>query len=177
MNTMQRGSATQAIQTRYKGYHFRSRLEARWAVFLDSLGVQWEYEVEGFDLSQYAEMFNNPGRDPIGMYLPDFLLKGSNAWLEVKPELPEDHFFQTRDEELMISLCSHTPVDRGVVVYGLPEIHGHCSLVVQHEKYMATVQRSPQFLGVPVLSTVDQWIEAQDAAKSARFEHGQKGRT
>ncbi len=25
-----------AIQTKYRGYHFRSRLEARWAVFFDA---------------------------------------------------------------------------------------------------------------------------------------------
>jgi hypothetical protein len=30
-----------AIPTRYKGYHFRSRLEARWAVFFDALGIKW----------------------------------------------------------------------------------------------------------------------------------------
>lgn len=40
-------SGMQAIQTRYKGYHFRSRLEARWAVFFDTLGILWEYEKEG----------------------------------------------------------------------------------------------------------------------------------
>ena len=47
-------------ETIYKGYRFRSRLEARWAVFLDSLGVEYEYEPEGFNL---------PG---VGAYLPDF---------------------------------------------------------------------------------------------------------
>lgn len=52
-----------AIETRYKGYRFRSRLEARWAVFFDSLGIQWEYEPEGFE-------FDDGTR-----YLPDFLLK------------------------------------------------------------------------------------------------------
>ena len=53
-----------AIQTEYKGYLFRSRLEARWAVFFDAFGVKWEYEPEGYDLG-----------DGI-MYLPDFLLHG-----------------------------------------------------------------------------------------------------
>lgn len=48
------------IETIYNGYRFRSRLEARWAVFLDSLGVKYEYEPEGFEL---------PG---VGGYLPDF---------------------------------------------------------------------------------------------------------
>lgn len=53
-----------AIQTEYNGYLFRSRLEARWAVFFDACGVEWEYEPEGYDLGN-------------GMhYLPDFLLHG-----------------------------------------------------------------------------------------------------
>ena len=32
------------IETIYKGYRFRSRLEARWAVFFDALGIEYEYE-------------------------------------------------------------------------------------------------------------------------------------
>lgn len=37
-----------AVETRIYGCRFRSRLEARWAVFLTKLGVQWEYEKEGY---------------------------------------------------------------------------------------------------------------------------------
>ncbi len=55
-------SGLKAIQTEYKGYKFRSRLEARWAVFLDALGVKWEYEPEGYDLGNGI------------CYLPDFRL-------------------------------------------------------------------------------------------------------
>lgn len=52
-----------AIETPYNGYRFRSRLEARWAVFFDALGVKYEYEPEGFLL-------------PSGKrYLPDFKVK------------------------------------------------------------------------------------------------------
>lgn len=41
-----------AIETHYKpSYRFRSRLEARWAVFFDALGYEWEYEVEAGSLS------------------------------------------------------------------------------------------------------------------------------
>jgi len=36
-----------AIETRYRGYRFRCRLEARWAVFFDAAGVEWSYEDEG----------------------------------------------------------------------------------------------------------------------------------
>ena len=60
-----------AIETQYKGYRFRSRLEARWAVFLDALHVEWTYEAEGYDL------------DGI-WYLPDFWLPAQSCWLEVK---------------------------------------------------------------------------------------------
>ena len=45
-----------AIETVYKGYKFRSRLEARWAVFFDALGVEWEYEPEGFELGGGCEV-------------------------------------------------------------------------------------------------------------------------
>lgn len=66
-----------AIETRYKGYRFRSRLEARWAVFFDTLGVAWEYEKEGFDLDgEY--------------YLPDFWLPEQGCWVEVKGQSPNE---------------------------------------------------------------------------------------
>jgi hypothetical protein len=65
--------AVKAIETRYKGYRFRSRLEARWAVFLDTLGVPYEYEPQGFDLGE------------AGWYLPDFWLPRDERWLEIKP--------------------------------------------------------------------------------------------
>jgi hypothetical protein len=65
----------------YKGYRFRSRLEARWAVFFDSLGVPWEYEKESFDL-------------PAGRYLPDFWLPGLECWLEIKANEPS--YVETR---------------------------------------------------------------------------------
>jgi hypothetical protein len=61
-----------AIETRYKGYRFRSRLEARWAVFFDHLGIRWEYEMEGFEVQG-------------GRYLPDFWLPQVNMYAEVKP--------------------------------------------------------------------------------------------
>ncbi len=62
------------LQTRYGGCHFRSRLEARWAVFFDKIGVRWEHEPEGFELSNGE------------LYLPDFRFPEYDAWGEVKPE-------------------------------------------------------------------------------------------
>lgn len=64
-----------AIETRYNGYLFRSRLEARWAYAWDLLGMKYEYEKEGFDL----------GDD--GYYLPDFWLP-AYGWVEIKGQTP-----------------------------------------------------------------------------------------
>jgi len=68
------------IETIYKGYRFRSRLEARWAVFMDTLGVRWEYESEGFNLGR------------AGWYLPDFFLPDLDIFVEIKPALPADEW-------------------------------------------------------------------------------------
>ena len=60
-----------AIPTMYQGQLFRSRLEARWASFFDSLGWEWEYE-------------------PIDLkgYIPDFVLRFHKPLLvEVKPDM------------------------------------------------------------------------------------------
>lgn len=64
-----------AIETRYQGCLFRSRLEARWAVFFDSAGIPWRYEPEGFDLDGE-------------WYLPDFWLPDQDLWVEIKPIEP-----------------------------------------------------------------------------------------
>jgi hypothetical protein len=65
------------IETYYGGHRFRSRLEARWAVFYDALGIEFQYEAEGFAL-------------PSGCYLPDFYLPHIESWIEIKREEPDD---------------------------------------------------------------------------------------
>lgn len=67
--------AIKAIETRYAGCRFRSRLEARWAVFFDALGIEWNYEQQGFETQH-------------GWYLPDFWLPEAEAWIEVKGGKP-----------------------------------------------------------------------------------------
>lgn len=64
-----------AIETKYNGRTFRSRLEARWAIFMDALGVQWEYEPEAYELDGIC-------------YLPDFWLPDQRVFLEAKPDDP-----------------------------------------------------------------------------------------
>lgn len=66
-----------AIETIYKGYRFRSRSEARWAVFFDYAGIKYQYEPEGIKLSDGT------------LYLPDFYLPECDTWFEVKGVLDE----------------------------------------------------------------------------------------
>lgn len=61
------------IETLYKGYRFRSRLEARWAVFFDAMKIRYEYEPEGYILSDGS------------CYLPDFWLPDQKTFVEIKP--------------------------------------------------------------------------------------------
>lgn len=67
-----------AIETQHAGIKFRSRIEARWAIFLDSLKLTWEYEAEGFDLGDGV------------WYLPDFWLAKLRLWVEIKGADPDE---------------------------------------------------------------------------------------
>lgn len=84
-----------AIQTEYKGYKFRSRLEARWAVFFDSLEIEWVYEPEGYVL--------NNGK----YYLPDFLLP------DIRPGVYFNHYESLYIEVKGTSSKSDKPVEFG----------------------------------------------------------------
>ena len=63
------------LETHFDGYHFRSRLEARWAVFFKTVGIAYEYEKEGYDLDGV-------------WYLPDFWLPEKELWYEIKGKEP-----------------------------------------------------------------------------------------
>lgn len=79
-----------AITTHYNGFRFRSRLEARWALFMDKMGVKYEYEPEGFKLDGL-------------FYLPDFYLPLQDCFFEIKSP-----FVQPVDEKKMQRLVAAT---------------------------------------------------------------------
>lgn len=64
-----------AIITEYNGYRFRSRLEARWAIFFDALDLKYQYEPEGYEIGDIK-------------YLPDFYLPDLDIFVEIKPSAP-----------------------------------------------------------------------------------------
>ena len=73
-----------ALETTYNGCRFRSRAEARWAVYLDRLGLGWDYERQGYKLpdgSCYLCDFWVPDLRVLAFHEP-------GLWLEVKGEQP-----------------------------------------------------------------------------------------
>lgn len=99
-----------AIETHYNGYRFRSRLEARWAVFFDALGIEYQYEPEGFDLGE------------AGWYLPDFWLPQQKYWIEIKGTAP------TPSEMRKAHLLAEQSNTIAFILFGQPWIDEHLIL-------------------------------------------------
>jgi hypothetical protein len=65
-------------KTTYQGIEFRSRSEARWAIFFNCMGIIWYYEPKKYKFKDGT------------VYIPDFYCKNwmGGAWFEVKPNRP-----------------------------------------------------------------------------------------
>lgn len=95
-----------AIETRYHGYRFRSRLEAKWAVYFDLLYIKYEYEPQGYVL-------------PDGeCYLPDFYLPDYEAYVEIKPESIDSESSKKAKDKLA-TLCNEIG-KFGLICFGDP---------------------------------------------------------
>lgn len=191
------------LETSYAGHRFRSRLEARWAVFFDTLGIPWLYEVEGYKVGD-------------GAYLPDFHLPQSRTWVEVKGT-EEDFLFKgglyaTAAAGELPDTTNSWGKERGLLVLGpIPRIEFGDTLplhtLIQHElgaglhRSFAAFhsQRSLQIVAtwnevaappslpdrrhlpftkeVPYVGAdiMDHAARAYIAAAEARFEHGERG--
>lgn len=108
-----------AIETHYNGYRFRSRLEARWAVFFDAAGIKYEYEPEGFELDDGTK------------YLPDFYIphfkgrgRGINGedgiYVEIKGNLTEADLHKIM---LFSGFEQRQPTDTRIIIFGqIPDV-------------------------------------------------------
>lgn len=100
-----------AIETEYNGYKFRSRLEARWAVFFDVMGIDYKYEDEGY------EYWETEDGNYKYKWLPDFVLTSENNLLvEVKggdEALSEDW----ERLAMAVDFCD-TPASEGLLILG-----------------------------------------------------------
>jgi hypothetical protein len=190
------------IETIYKGYRFRSRLEARWAVLLDAINAQWEYEPEGFDLGNGIK------------YLPDFRV--NNVYIKYPEGNPITLYIEvkgilTKEDEIKINkfascfqndaFCCYTPENPILIVGEIPKGDDTYALIcdsrckypmeklnsmffnfdlVDGDSYSAMLGISKT--GDTIIYGSDQTeyvddektIKAYNKARQARFEHGEK---
>ena len=176
-----------AKETYYNGYRFRSRSEARWAVFFDHAKIKYFYEPEGF-----------PVKGTSG-YLPDFYLPDSKEFFEVKGILDDDD----SKKIVMFMEETHYPVVVGYsdMTFQSPICHwwhgledkwlswlyrcnycGNIFFLGQSDSWECTVCESwckyheELACGDDPLAAYDSTVrDAFKAARQARFEHGENG--
>lgn len=181
-----------AIETRYKGYRFRSRLEARWAVFFDALGLKWDYEPEGFELAagRYLPDFRveYPGRGPDEVHFQWFEVKGDvravghSEWARML-EFGESHRLVLLDgtPECRMYIQPSEWVDADELVRGGVKLCGYkfeydrCGCALWCAKGRLWWDMHSQFFGPGAGFDWDADLirKACEAAKSARFEFGE----
>lgn len=97
------------IPTNYNGHTFRSMMEARWAVFFDYFGFQWDYEPDGFEVDGEK-------------YLPDFYLRDFDLYVEVKHKngAQETELARrfARIRQVNIAICDGNPHNRPIMLIG-----------------------------------------------------------
>lgn len=96
------------IETTYNGYRFRSRLEARWAVFFDTIGLRYKYESEGLKMSGDV------------CYLPDFWLPDWKKYVEIKPDLPYE--FCLEDDQIILAFDKNGATALGKFIIASAEL-------------------------------------------------------
>ena len=141
------------LDTHYRGYRFRSRLEARWAVFLDALLWAWVYEPEGYALAS-------------GWYLPDFWVVPSGhapIYLEIKWARAEPGELD-RCRDLCIATGRTVLIAEGAIPLGFDDLHLSGFLAPRPD----TLQR------VDLRADPAEISRALRAARGARFEFEEK---
>ena len=210
-------SQIKSIETQYNGYRFRSRLEARWAVFFDAAGIKYEYEPEGFELEDGTRYLPDFYLPELGWYaevkaprdgiendmqkMLKFIGKGIDVLLLLgnippKVEIPSWHFHILHYNHLMkTAMCGSAPFvigcdgrgrfDTDLYIDRTHEIptwnfdeHDFCVLAfeVYHDRDLFT-----KYFGGEELAWCETWdksairatAKAFDAARCARFEHGE----
>jgi hypothetical protein len=108
----------EAIPTLYAGIQFKSRLEARFAEWLDERQFEWEYETKTFGINQYK---------------PDFYVRVAGVYVEVKPKEHGEELEIFRDDiqRSGIPWIAVDSLDRGVWrVWALSLNLGGCLAVI-----------------------------------------------
>lgn len=109
------GNRSTGIPTDYNGLTYRSKTEAKWAVFMDRLEIMHDYEIQGWDTDGE-------------WYLPDFVIFGAlgTIWAEIKPTYKADpkgvakwrRFAAKRPMPSRAALITGLPWKYGLIVVG-----------------------------------------------------------
>lgn len=198
-------SSITPIETRYSGYRFRSRTEARWAVFFDHAGILWQYEPQGIICPDRLNLTGGYAQS----YLPDFYLPDLDMWVEVKGSWNSDESkrFLTAAAYLShigssVALISGVPRYSDDLFPTLPVLKLENDWLVEYAWHPDCGRDTDPFMGAlrvvatpgaqkvsaRDLLTYARWrtpahqptelrtyLSALDAARSARFEHGETG--
>lgn len=165
------------IQTSYNGYNFRSRLEARWAVAFDAMGIEYEYEPEGFTLADGTS------------YLPDFKLlnvrhRGADEWGPL--------FVEVKGQMSPADLKKISLFEEPIIVIGaIPPIGNIYKTTIEHDyEWSFRFIDGDEYHGFFSKYEGEIWFAGWDhdewdygrlikigfnSARTARFEHGEKG--
>ena len=178
------------IETIYKGYRFRSRLEARWAVFFDAAGIEYQYESEGYDLGDGF------------YYLPDFYIPDWDIFVEIKPA-SEYGYNEKADRlaqlsEKIVILCAGEPYCDGEDIYAyksavfypdgetwFTDANDYPLVFEDCRRCDGFVLESPGYgqlyVGIHAEHCTERHgifteriLQAYSASRQARFEHGEK---
>lgn len=162
-----------AIETLYDNHNFRSRTEARWAVFFNEASIKYIYEPEGFRFDDGTS------------YLPDFYLPDQKIWFEAKGVLNGD------DEKKISNLRINGKdviigySDMTFQVYGHPKEHSWLVRDLKRKKIVFQASMRPKatkkckYICNGNLRKVDddRALEAIYSGLRARFDHGYTPKT
>ena len=98
-------STIKAIETTFNDVKYRSRNEARWGIFLGCLGIEFQYEPEGYEMRD---------GDKAIRYLPDFFIQkqtnfDKDLYLEIKPS-SDDIIITKYDQSKVDAFSEHKAI-------------------------------------------------------------------
>ena len=98
-------------QTIFDGHAFRSRTEARFAVFFNEMNIEYKYEPHcyEFPLSSHSVLLPTHPSKTI-KYIPDFFMPTLQVFIEIKPHFPNTiecmkAFLLSKETGLPVFVC------------------------------------------------------------------------
>lgn len=129
-NDYERSNMLKPILTRWDNNVFRSRNEARWAVFFDALDVLYKYEPVGVYLPNDM------------MYLPDFYIADTGTFVDAK----EDGFMDSTSNKPNLKEALNyfnNPFNKGVIIEGYEQYQNSGGLLITPQKMFLNTPNGP----------------------------------